>query len=257
MASGPAAVVDTTVHVEIPEDVRLSFRLAGPATRLAAYLVDMFARVVVFGGVLIALTLAFPLLSLGGASWGLVLLALFVMEWGYGFAFEALWNGQTPGKRAFGLRVIKEGGYAIGPYDALVRNLLRAADVLPLLYGVGLVTMLATARLQRLGDLAAGTMVVRERRHKLHRESPDLEGAPRLTPEEIDATRRPAERTLDLIHAFALRRDEMSPARAREIASILAVPLARRLSWRTPQGGRVPPDRFLLSVFRTFHRARS
>ena len=251
-----SAVVDNAVHVEIPEDVRLSFRLAGPATRLAAYFVDLFARFVVFWFVVIGVAIAFPITNIGGASWGLILLVAFAMEWGYGFAFEALWNGQTPGKRAFGLRVIKEGGYAIGPYDALVRNLLRAADVLPFFYGVGLVTMLGTARLQRLGDLAAGTMVVRERRHKLQRESPDLEGAARLTPEEIDPTWRPAERTLDLIHAFALRRAEMPDARAREIAEVLAVPLARRLSWRTAAGERVPPDRFLLRVFRTFHRAR-
>src|SRR5690348_16473838 len=119
---------------------------------------------VVAWAVFVAVSLGFPLFQLGGASWGLILLLLFALEWGYAFA----------------------------PYDALVRSLLRAADVLPFGYGVGLVTMLVTARLQRLGDLAAGTMVIREPRYKLQRETPDLEGAARLTAEDIDAAWRPA-----------------------------------------------------------------
>jgi hypothetical protein len=192
----------------------------------------------------------------GGASWGVLLLALFVMEWGYGFAFEAFWNGQTPGKRVFRLRVIKEGGYTIGVHEALVRNFLRAADALPVFYGVGLVAMLSTARLQRLGDLAAGTMVVREPRHRLRRETPDLEDMPRLAPEDIGASWRPTERTLDLIHAFALRRDSLSPGRALEIASILAGPLSHRLACRAVPEGRMAADRFLLRAFRTFQKPR-
>ena len=251
-----STLVETAIHVEIPEDVRLTFRLAGPATRLGAYAVDVGIRALAFTGLLWVVALTLPVLSLGGASWGIVLLALFFMEWGYGFTFEALWNGQTPGKRAFGLRVVKEDGYAIGVHDALVRNLLRAADVLPVFYGVGFVSVLLTPRLQRLGDLAAGTMVVREPRHRLKRETPDLHDMPRLSPEELTSAWRPTERTLDVIHAFALRRDELSPGRAREIAWILAEPLARRLGCRAAQDGRLAPERFLLRALRTFHRAR-
>jgi uncharacterized RDD family membrane protein YckC len=248
-----AAAVDTAVAVEIPEDVRLRFPLAGPAARLAAYAVDLAVRATVFILFLVAVSIALPVLHVGGTSWGLLLLLLFLMEWGYGFLFEMAWNGQTPGKRAFGLRVVKEGGYAIGPYDALVRNLLRAADVLPFFYGVGLVSMLLTARLQRLGDVAAGTMVIHERRHRLRREVPDLEGVRRLAPEEIGSPWRPTERTLDLLYLFALRRDALAPARAREIAAILAEPLQRQLVSPVPLDD---PGLFLLRVLRTFHQDR-
>src|SRR6185503_18951892 len=110
---------------------------------------------------------------------------------------------------------------------------------------VGLVAMLSTARLQRLGDLAAGTMVVREPRHRLRRETPDLEDMPRLTAEDLGSAWQPTERTLDLIHAFALRRDALSTGRALEIASILADPLARRLACRAVPEGRMAADRFL------------
>ena len=251
-----AVPVDTAVHLEIPEDVRLSFPLAGPAARLAAYAVDLALRTMVF---LVFVTMAavlVPLFDVGGLSWGLMLILVFVMEWGYGFLFEAFWNGQTPGKRAFGLRVIKEGGYSIGPYDAFVRNVLRAADVLPVFYGVGFLTMLMTTRLQRLGDLAAGTMVIRERRHRLRKEVPDLEGATRLSPEDVGSAWRPTERTLDLLYLFALRRDALPPSRAKEIASILAAPLGRRLGLRSAPRDE-DPDRFLLRVLRTYHQPRS
>lgn len=244
--------IDTAVHVEIPEGVRLTFFLAGPAARLGAYLVDAGLRAVLLIVLMIAVLMVFPLLR-GGASWGILLLALFFLEWGYSFAFEALWNGQTPGKRAFGLRVVRERGQAIEPYDALVRNLLRAADALPALYGVGFLSMLATERLQRLGDLAAGTMVVHERRRRLKNEPPDLGGATPFEAAQTDLAFRPTERTLDLIHAFALRQGELPLVRAREIASILAEPLARRVGWRArPE----PPERFLLRAFRTFHERR-
>jgi uncharacterized RDD family membrane protein YckC len=243
-------VIDAVVHVEIPEDVRLSFRLAGPGTRALAYCLDLVVRAVILWGFLLIASLA-RFVDVGGLSWGLLLVLIFFMEWGYGWLFEGFWNGQTPGKRALGLRVVREDGHTAGPYEALARNLLRAADVLPVFYAVGLVAMSVTSRFQRLGDLVAGTMVVHERRETLRREAPDLEGASRLTRDELPAAWQPPERTLDLIHAFALRRDRLGNARAREIAWILAEPLARRLSYRG-EDLRRQPDRWLLRLYRTF-----
>lgn len=245
------ALVDTAVEIETPEDVRLSFRLAGPGARSAAYLADLVVRLVMLWFVLLGVVVVAPFARVAGASWGLLLLAFFVLEWGYGTLFEGLWGGRTPGKRLFGLRVVREDGHGVDFHDALVRNLLRAADVLPSFYAAGLVCMSVTARMQRVGDLAAGTMVVHEARETLRRESPDLAGAARLGVGELGASWRPAERTLDLLHSFALRRDGLQPERAREIALVLAEPLARRLS-PADDGWRSQPDVFLLRVLRTF-----
>src|SRR6202453_4051205 len=87
----------------------------------------------------------------------------FCLIWGYFALFEAYWHGQTPGKRAMKLRVIKDSGRQITLFEALARNLLRVVDYLPSLYLVGVITMLCNKRNQRLGDLAAGTIVVHER----------------------------------------------------------------------------------------------
>jgi uncharacterized RDD family membrane protein YckC len=251
-----AALVDTQAHIETPENVRLSFRLAGPGTRLGAYLLDLLLRVVIFWGLAMAVGVVSPVLNVAGAPIGVLLLGLFLLEWGYTFLFEAWWNGQTPGKRALGLRVVKEGGYAIGFYDALLRNLLRVADALPLFYGVGLVVMLGSSRFQRIGDLLAGTIVVREKREALRREPPELAQTPRLPAEWIDPSWRPPERTLDAIQTFWLRRKRLPDARAREIALILARPLANRLSYCDPAQEHLRrPDRFLLRVLRTFHQS--
>ena len=86
----------------------------------------------------------------------------FLLYYGYFAAFEALWGGQTPGKRAVGLRVISVTGQPITTFDALLRNLLRIVDQMPGIYAVGVLSIFFTSRNQRLGDLVAGTVVVQE-----------------------------------------------------------------------------------------------
>ena len=98
--------------------------------------------------------------QLGRAGWGVMLLTAFFVEWMLPAWFEAVWGGQTPGKRLFGLAVLNDDGTPVRWPGALTRNLLRAVDFLPLLYGIGLVTMLINRDFKRLGDLAAGTVVV-------------------------------------------------------------------------------------------------
>ncbi|MCI0409164.1 MAG: RDD family protein, partial [Acidobacteria bacterium] len=214
------ALIDTQTHVETPENVRLTFRLAGPGTRLGAYLVDLLVRAAILYGLFLVVSLLNPFLSVAGLPWGVLLLGLFLVEWGYGFAFEAFWNGQTPGKKALGLRVVKEAGYSISVYDALLRNLLRVADALPFLYGVGLVVMIGTERMQRIGDVLAGTVVVRERRARLHGTPAALSEVPSLTRDQLESPYRPPERTLDLLETFCDRRRELPDLRADEIAAI-------------------------------------
>ena len=176
----------------------------------------------------------------------------FLLYWGYGCFFETLWNGRTPGKRALKLRVIKTGGYPIGFYDALLRNLLRVVDGLPVGYGIGLVSVLVTRRFQRLGDLAAGTLVIHERPAR-HVYPPWVEGVAPFEPREMGHAYRPAERTLDLIEGFLSRAQGLSDERADEIAQLLAEPLRHKLGIADPGGEHLrAPGWFLLRVLRTF-----
>jgi len=147
-------MLDTTRRVATPEGIELTLRLAGPVPRALAWAIDLALRVAIVVAVMI------PALQLGRAGWGIVLITLFAVEWLLPAWFEASWRGQTPGKRALGLMVLNDDGTPLRWPAALTRNLLRAADFLPLLYGVGLLAMLTSKDFKRLGDLAAGTVVV-------------------------------------------------------------------------------------------------
>ena len=99
------------------------------------------------------------------AQWAaaIVIFIVFLFNWGYFTLFEAFWNGRTPGKRVARIRVIQRSGRAIGLFESMARNLVRYVDQLPFFYAVGVIAMFATRQHQRLGDLAAGTLVVRDR----------------------------------------------------------------------------------------------
>ncbi len=147
-------MLDTTRRVATPEGIELTLRLAGPVPRALAWSVDLALRAAI---VLVVMTIAS---QLGRAGWGVVLLAAFFVEWLLPAWFEAQMRGQTPGKRLFGLAVLNDDGTPLRWPGALTRNLLRAVDFLPLMYGFGLVAMLLNRDFKRLGDLAAATVVV-------------------------------------------------------------------------------------------------
>lgn len=147
-------MLDTTRRVATPEGIELTLRLAGPVPRALAWSVDLLLRVAV---VIVVLLVAAPL---GRAGTGIALITAFFVEWLLPAWFETNWNGQTPGKRAFGIAVLNDDGTPLRWPAALTRNLLRAVDFLPFAYGIGLVAMLANRDFKRLGDLAAGTVVV-------------------------------------------------------------------------------------------------
>ena len=245
--------VDTLARIETPENVWLIFHLAGPATRMLAYLLDFLIRVAVTFVLVFLIGLLAPLFVVTSLPIALVLVYAFFLEWGYFTVFEAFWNGQTPGKRLLRLRVVHVGGYPIGFYDSLLRNLLRAADVLPGVYAVGLITMMATRRLQRLGDLVASTIVIREQRTRLRGKLPQLRDVEPFSPAELGSAYEPSERTLVLIDSFFRRRHELPGVRSEEIAAILAGPLANRLGYAGDEDEDLrTPARFLLRVLRTF-----
>lgn len=156
--------------IETPEQIALEFTLASVGSRFLAIVVDTLIQVAV--ALLVLLIVLGVIWTLGtgapsrtAAIWlfAVVLLVGFCLFYGYFALFEILWRGQTPGKRLVGLRVIGASGRPMTPFQALLRNLLRIVDQLPGLYAIGILFVLVTSRNQRLGDLAASTVVVHER----------------------------------------------------------------------------------------------
>jgi len=169
--------------------------------------------------------------TLAGA--GLWLILYFLVQWGFYVFFEMLWAGQSPGKRMLDLRVVKVAGHPVGFFDSVLRNLLRVADQLPLSYGVGTLSMLMTGRFQRLGDLAAGTVVVREQ--KAWYGMRDVASATALTAEAVVARRVSlSNRERRLLQEFVQRKDRLHPERAEQLAQILARPYAERFGLPMP-----------------------
>lgn len=215
-------MIGTGLKVESPEGVSFTYELASLSDRGKAYGIDLLIRaaVVLVLGLVFALLLG-PALFAGAGVW---LVLYFLVQWGYYVLFETLWDGQSPGKRLFDLRVVKAAGHPIGFLDSVLRNLLRAADELPLTYSVGAIALFVTRRFQRLGDLAAGTVVVHE--HKGWYEGRYPQSVPALP----DAARRIAlsNRERQLLEEFAQRKDRLHPDRREQLAQILAEPYARR-----------------------------
>ena len=244
-----AAPLDTAVAIETPEHILFHYRLAGPARRGVAYLVDLlicYGVVLVLGVIVVVSfvdTASADISSAGKAGSGLILLALFAAQWIYFVVWEAT-RGRSPGKRLLGMRVLAENGRPIGWRAAALRNLLRAADALPTGYLVALGSMSLSSRFQRLGDLAAGTIVV----------VPESAGA--ASPIELSPPARPKElATLpddvsldaderEAIELFLRRRHTLGRAREYELANMIAGSIAKRLDFR-----HADPSRLLALVY--------
>jgi len=174
-----AARADTLQTVELADGVEIQLRVAGPAVRSMAYLIDLLIRIGIDIGVVIGAFSLLPSLIGEQMTGGLVLLFVFFMEWFYNVMFEAGAKGATPGQRAMKLRVMSVTGGPVSLAQAVMRNFLRVVDFMPFLYLTGIVCLLFTRRFQRLGDLVANTVVT-------YAEVP-----PSLTPHaEIRAERR-------------------------------------------------------------------
>ena len=200
--------LDTVREVETPEGIFLRLRLAGPVIRSLAWFLDSLIRY----AFLWALLMVLSMLGLIGVAVSLIL--LFLLEWFYPVVFELLWDGATPGKRMLGLRVVNDNGTPVDLSASVIRNLLRAADFLPVFYTFGLLSMLLSRDFKRLGDLAAGTVVIyREPEIK----APALPAGPATPPPQSLSGAEGG-----LLIAFAERSASLSEARRRELAGILA-----------------------------------
>ena len=157
------------LRIDTPEQIALELPLAGIGSRFLAIAIDTLIQAAVYLITALIFIIAIPIGSAGlnflprlvGPA--MAVFILFAVYWGYFAFFEIIWKGQTPGKRYAGIRVIKESGRPINAFEAIGRNLMRAVDVLPALYGVGLVCMMCNQQSRRLGDFVAGTVVVHEK----------------------------------------------------------------------------------------------
>lgn len=232
--------IDTTAEIETPEHVCFHVPIAGPTSRAVAWLLDALIRA---GIVLVfAVTASIGGLAIGdavsGVSTGVILVVLFVLEWGYYTFWEITWNGATPGKRALDLRVVTVDGHPLRVGDSFLRNLLRAADFLPGGYALGLLSMARDNRFRRLGDLVAGTMVVVEEKRTVAstiRIEPvptakELANLPQRLPLSGDE--------LDALEHFLRRKDRIGSAREDELAGMVAPVFAKRLGVRVNDASR-------------------
>jgi len=200
-------LLDTTYNVETPEGIDLRAQAAGPVPRILAYAVDVFYRTLV----LIALGIALAFADVAG--YGIWLLCSFLLEWFYPVYFEVMRGGQTPGKKAFGLMVVNDNLTPISWGASLLRNLLRFADFLPFAYASGVISMTLSRNFQRLGDLAAGTLVVYRQADKAHTALPDV--APLAPPRGLGLADQQA------LISLTERHGELSEARQCELANLL------------------------------------
>lgn len=243
-----AAQLDTVHHFATPEHISFEFRLAGPMVRALAWLIDMLVKILILLVAYIIIGLISPS---GGMAGGLALFLLFFINWIYNGLLEWLWHGYTPGKKALGIRVIGEDGLPISFTASFLRNTIRYADFLPMFYVTGMISIFFSGRFQRLGDLAAGTLVVyiqdsRNTRPVVIKNKQVERLLPLLPPETLSLVDAEAARA---IANYASSRLHYHPDRRNEIAAHLAEPIAARLGLR-----RVKPDILLSAIYmKLFH----
>ena len=241
--------------IETPEQIPLEFPLAGIGSRFLAIAVDTLIQTAVALVLLLIALFIFAGLDLFSSPAGVWFVALgvlvaFLLQSGYFVFFEALWNGQTPGKRQMHLRVIKDSGRPITVYDAFARNLLRIVDSLPGLYAVGIISMLVSSQNKRLGDYVAGTVVVHERPLEKQVEvkwtTPGRDfsfDTLQISPQEFQ-----------LIEAFLLRRSQLAPDVRVHMAREIVSRLAPKLQIHAEESVRPEP---LLEALATEYRNRA
>jgi uncharacterized RDD family membrane protein YckC len=238
--------LDCVVRLVTPERIIVVHPLAGPFRRFAAYLIDLGVLALMILVVVLA-SFFLAIVSSGSAAViGLSFVAFFILSWGYGAFCEGLFNGRTIGKACLGIRVVSDRGIPISGAQAVLRNLVGAIDGLfPFFFQIGLASMTLSRRFQRLGDLAAGTMVVREER-------PLRRGVARVKEPEVDAL-------LPWLPTRIAARSELARALSDYIVArgrfgradraTLAEPLAQVLRVQFGLSSQAPADAVLCAIY--------
>ena len=251
--SQPASSLEQTLDIETPEQVVVSYTLAGVGTRAVAAIIDYLICL----GWSLALTVptcfavrAMPETTRSiTAPWLLAMYILlqFAVLWGYYVRFEGLADGKTPGKRRQGLRVVQDGGYSVSFAASAVRNLVRFIDMQPLpFYAVGILSAALSKSGKRIGDMVAGTIVVRER--EVHVRPVPVEPPP---PDMRPLSTLLTDDEFALLERFMARRQGLEPARRRALAEQLATRFHERMGEGSAEGNRQP------ALVRLFERERS
>lgn len=254
------------VRFETPEDVALSFDLAGPGSRAAAAIVDYL----IIGAVVIALVAALTaagaiavemkdlfdpeaLLEMGGLALALLLAVVGGVNLFYFVGAEWFLSGQSVGKRLFGLRVVRDGGYAISFSASLVRNVMRVIDMLPGIYFVGLLSVILSKERRRLGDFVAGTLVVRHAVHEAPKPRFVGERYATLQDRQFALTRdqigKLGAESLALLDGYFERAERMDAATARALAASIAAGLAKRMSIELQPGDETKANALLKETY--------
>jgi len=199
-------MLDTVRHIETPEGIELALPIAGPVARARAWVFDLLIQ-----GVLLVVGSA-VLAWLGATGFGLYAILMFLLTWMYPVVFEVLRQGQTPGKQIVGLRVVHDDGMPVGWPASMIRSVVGFLDMLPYGHSVGLVSSLLHSDSKRLGDMAAGTVVVHTSRPASGRLSASV--APMRPPVALKVEEQHA------LVEFAARVSLLSRARSEELAQI-------------------------------------
>lgn len=258
--STATAATDTRIEIVTPENIAFQYRVAGPFRRLPAYLVDLALRVAFIIVLWMGLA-AFAMIGQIGFGVGVAMIGYFLLEWFYGGLFETYWNGQTPGKRLMRIRVVSDEGQPITGWQAVLRNFLRAADWAPTIvlidavplpvptFLLGLLAASITDRCQRLGDLAAGTMVIVEEPQRHYGVARINEPEAIRLAGELPANFRASRGLARALSAYVQRRQAFPWRRRIEIAMHVGEPL--RIKLGLPPG--VNYDLLLCALYyRTF-----
>lgn len=200
--------------VETPENIRFGYDIADIGSRFIAVLIDSLIQGVLYillllAGIIVASRLAqINVPRLVNDLLAVVLfLTIFLIQFGYFIFLEIFMAGQTPGKRLFNLRVVKDNGYPLSPLDSIIRNLVRIIDFFPIGYGIGVITMFLNRRAKRLGDFAAGTIVVKMRDQVRLNDLQVVPHAPEsAAPLYANGMERLQEPDVAMVESFLLRR---------------------------------------------------
>lgn len=249
--------MERSVTVRTPEAIAFYYELAGLGSRFLALLIDTVIQTVIFGVIFIAgvvgaaraLALATALhispKDVGSTVLAITITLVFIIYYGYFVFFEKLWNGQTPGKKLLGIRVVRDGGYPVQLMDSIIRNLVRVLEFTLGFYFLSALSMLVSSENKRLGDYAAGTIVVRDRGMEVRDPKSWMRPEPASSAVSNGAFASLSADELALVDRYVARKTQLNPKAAQETARKIALAIRPKLG---PEFAGLTDDELLMRI---------